>query len=143
MPIEGLRNELAQRGNLAYLLTVSDEGRPHCVAVSVGWDDVDLTVASGRTSVANAHARPHVTLLVPPSPTAPAASGPDVGNGPAEQGYSLIVDGDVAATAFADEGGGTVRFRPTHAVLHRPAVAPDGGAVHDCVPVYDSPSPNR
>lgn len=102
----------------AYLLTVSDDGRPHAVAVTPAVVDGALVTETGRRTAANAAARPAVSLVYPP-----------VEDG----GYSLIVDADAAAE------GTTVTLRPTSAVLHRPApagtpVAP-GSCGADCVPV--------
>jgi hypothetical protein len=82
------------------------------VSVELRWEGDVLVAGVGRSSAANAVARPAVTLLWP--------SGP-------EPGYSLIVD---AAAVVAD---GAVRLVPTSAVLHRLA-----GAVVDgptCRPV--------
>jgi hypothetical protein len=129
VPLEALRAELAQRSNAGYLLTVGDDGRPHCVAAHVDWGDDELVVSAGRTSARNAAARRNVTLLAPP-----AATGATGASGTPLSGYSLIVDGDVAAADPAD--GGVVRVRPLHAVLHRPA-ARDGGHAHDCAHVFD------
>lgn len=122
--IERVRAEAEERGPGAFLLTVTDDGRPHVVAVTVGWDGPTATMGGGRTSVRNAGARPGVTLLWPP-----AGAG----------GYSLIADGE--ATVEPDPGGtgGRVDVRLTRAVLHRPAAAPgtaDPDACGaDCVPL--------
>lgn len=157
VPLERVRDELEQRANRAYLLTVGDDGRPHCAAVVLGWREDELVVGAGRTSASNAAARRQVTLLAPPTTLLPALGEPSGGQEVLE-GYSLIVDGDVTAVpvpatsgneASGDEGsggrsgGGEVRVRPTHAVLHRPATAPDGGRAHDCVPVYGEAGPQR
>jgi hypothetical protein len=103
----------------AYLLTVNDEGRAHAVAVTPDLTDGAFRVHElGRKSVANAAARPQLSLVYPPR---------DPG------GYSLIVDGDATAD------GDTVSITPTTAVLHRPAPAgfqPDAGACgSDCQPI--------
>lgn len=134
VPLERLRAELDARGDVAYLVTVGDDGRPHCVGVSVHWEAGTLVMGSGTTSTRNAAARRLVTLLAPPV-GADGARGEGAAGGDrvAEQGYSLIVDGDVIAATPGDGGGGTVRVRPTHAVLHRPAAA----AAHDCAHVFD------
>lgn len=125
--LDDLRDELARRSNAAYLLTVSDDMRAHCVAVALSWGDDALVMGAGASSVRNATARGQVTLLSPP---APSASG--------DGGYTLIIDGAVlSAIAPTEHGGGVVQVRPTHAVLHRPAVAVDGAPAHDCAPVYD------
>ena len=89
-----------------YLLTVSDDGRPHLVALRpavVGDGDdrrLRFDVGGGRAA-RNAGARPAVTLVFPPAEHA--------------DGFSLVVDG--AATV----GDAAVDVRPTGAVLHRPA----------------------
>lgn len=136
VPLEELRNELGRRSGPVYLLTVGEHGRPHCVAVSVGWDGDELEIRTGTSSARNAQTRPGVTLLAPPqAPNAgapgPQADGPDMGE------YSLIVDGDATTIATAPMGGGIVHVRPIHAVFHRPAEGPSGQPAHDCVPVFD------
>ena len=145
VPLEGLRQELERRGNTAYLLTVGDDGRPHCAAVRLGWHGDAIVVDAGRTSVKNAAARHQATLLTPPaSARASRARPPATASAPGDSssdGYSLIVDGDVVALPPSPPDGeqdaGGIRIRPTHAVLHRPAPAPDGAPAHDCLPVYD------
>ena len=103
-------------GTTPYLLTVSDDGRAHAVSVAVVWSDGGLACTVGKRSAANAASRSNVSLLWPPHE-------PD--------GYSLIVDGDAAG----DDGAVTVR--PTKAVLHRSAAAPDPSSAcsSDCVPI--------
>ncbi len=106
----------------AYLLTVRDDLRPHIVAVDPTWDDDQLVISVGRGTARNAAARSSISLCYPP----------------VEEGaYSLIVDGD--ATVVGDD---TVRFAPTGAVLHRPAVpgfgASSTGCGNDCEPVGPS-----
>jgi hypothetical protein len=108
--LDELREVAQKQMPFAYLLTVTDDGTAHAVALAISIGDGVLTCEAGKTSCANASARPRVSLLWPPR----------------EPGdYSLIVDGD-AATA-----GSTVTITPTRAVRHRPA--PDGG--NDCVPL--------
>jgi hypothetical protein len=111
--LERVQAEAALRGSGAFLLTVTDDGRPHVVAVTVGWDGAELVMSAGRTSVGNAGARPGVSLLWPPIEAG---------------GYSLIVDGEAAATPDPDGEGGRVTVALTRAVLHRPATAGADGA---------------
>ena len=101
VPLDDLRRRIDEFPTDAYLLTVGDDGRPHSVAVSVRWVRDEFVVPAGRTTLANARARPLVVLLWPP---------------PERGGFSLIVD------AEARGDGDTVALRPTNAVLHR---APD------------------
>ncbi|MGH3364972.1 MAG: pyridoxamine 5'-phosphate oxidase family protein [Nocardioidaceae bacterium] len=103
----------------AYLLTVSEGGRPHAVAVQPAMREGAIAVGDiGNRTLANLAARPDVTLLFPPGE---------------QGGYSLIVDG----RATTDGGGPLVV--PAHAVLHRPAdhaTGPtDSSCGNDCVPV--------
>jgi hypothetical protein len=100
----------------AYLLTVSASLRTHVVAVAPVFAPGEIVCRTGASSVRNASERPQVTLVWPPL---------DMG------GYSLLVDAD------ARVDGSTVRLQPTHAVLHRPAPAPDpsSACAHDCRPV--------
>jgi hypothetical protein len=110
VPIDKLREEMGRFGP-AFLLTVTDDARPHAVAVAPQWDGDRLRVSAGKTSRRNAGERSDVTLLWP-------------GAGAGE--FSLIVD----ATASVDAAAETVMLAPTRAVLHRPA---PGGAGSDCV----------
>ena len=92
-----------ERFAFAYLLTVSDDGRAHVVAVVPEWaiDGGTLSIDDiGRRTAANATARPGLSLLWPPTSAAD---------------YTLIVDGDALVT---DD---VLTFTPTNAVLHRPA----------------------
>ena len=117
--VAGLAEALAEY-SYAYLLTVSDDGRPHAVAISPRIEDGVLRAGVGHRSSVNVAARPDAVSLVWP-PSQPG-------------GYSLIVDG---AASVDDE---TITVRPDKAVLHRPAPA-DAGPVEagacgsDCVPV--------
>lgn len=96
--------ELAERvGQFSwcYVITVGDGGAAHLSAVHPTLDGGVFTCDVGRTSIANAIARPHVVLVFPP---------------PDHTGMSLIVD-----TTF--ESAEPFRIRATMAVLHRPAPA--------------------
>jgi hypothetical protein len=121
--LEQLRTTIATMERAPYLLTVSDDGRAHSVTVAWEWHDDDLDCAVGNRTLANARSRPDVSLLWAPNDA---------------DGYSLIVDATVIATAGTGEGDNVVRVQPTRAVLHRPA--PDGTALAtgcgaDCVPL--------
>jgi hypothetical protein len=119
--IDDLVAATGERG-WGYLLTVRDDLRPHLVAVTPTWDGDVLTIEVGRGTSRNAATRPAVSLCYPPTE-------PD--------GYSLIVDG---IAEVPDEG--TVRFAPTGAVLHRPAMPGTSGSAtgcgNDCEPVGPS-----
>lgn len=134
----------------AYMVTMSDDGRAHVVAVTPHWDGGALVVDGiGRRSAANLAARPAVTLVWPPLEPA---------------GYSLILDGQAqggdgdagngrdAEPAGAEPAGAAVTIVPSRAVLHRPApgarsaAGPDAGqpavsgaaapgCVSDCVEI--------
>lgn len=115
--LQQLAGTMARYGS-AYLLTVTDEGRAHAVAVKPTVVGGALLIGElGRRSRANAVARPALSLVWPPT----------------EPGdYSLIVDGD----ASPSRNGVTVL--PTRAVLHRPAPATGTSSSNcgsDCVPV--------
>ncbi|TAM50797.1 MAG: hypothetical protein EPN72_10360 [Nevskiaceae bacterium] len=101
----------------AYLLTTSDQGPPHALAVVPQVDGALLRVIrAGRRTLANAQAHPQVSLVWPPASV---------------DHYSLIVDGR------AEAEGETLRIQPTRAVLHRPAArgsaAAEGTCTSDCV----------
>jgi len=127
VPLERLRAAVEERDERAYLLTVSDDGRPHAVHGPVRWEGDALALEVGRRSAANATARPSVSLLYPMR---------------ADGDYSLIVDGTAALVPGRD--GRWLRVTPTRAVLHRPAPAPAPGASScdaDCVPLFPPARP--
>lgn len=108
--LEQVRAEAAKYGDRPYLLTVSDDGRPHAVSVRVTWDEGRFTMPGGNRSRANASARPQVTLLWPALE---------------DGGFSLIVDGS------ADVDGESVAVRPLAAILHR-TLAAEGAGASEC-----------
>jgi hypothetical protein len=121
--LEQLRATIDTLTRAPYLLTVSDDGRAHSVAVAWQWHEHEIDCAVGNRTLANARSRPEVSLLWAPDDA---------------DGYSLIVDATVTATAGSGVGDNVVRLEPTRAVLHRPA--PDGAALKDgcgadCVPL--------
>ena len=107
--LQKLHEEVARFGPSPYLLTVSDDGRPHATAVTIGWAGDALVAGVGRRSAANATARPEVSLLWAPVDA---------------EGFSLIVDG------AAEVEGERVVVRPGAAVLHRQRADGPGS---DCV----------
>ena len=119
--LEHLRDAIDATDRAPYLLTVSDDGRPHSVAVEWSWHAGELAISVGNRTLANARARALVSLLWAPSD---------------RDGYSLIVDCTVAHTEGTGAGDNVVRVRPTRAVLHRPAVGPtEAPCGADCVPL--------
>lgn len=118
--LDEVRGQAAQRAT-AYLLTVSGDGRPHAVEITVGWDGDSLVMRVGRSSARNAGDRPEVSVLWPPDEPG---------------GYSLIVDGSAAVEPGDD--GGRLTIQVDRAVLHRPGPSPAGpesGCTADCVPL--------
>lgn len=115
--LDALRAAIEEIGTEAFLLTVSDDLRSHSVAVALRWEGDDIVVTAGRTTSANAQARPLVALLWP---------------APRPGEFSLIVDAEVTR-ADTDE----IVVRPTRAVLHRPAPSGNGS---DCRPVGSPPA---
>ena len=127
--LERLRAAVDERGQNVYVLTVSDDGRPHVVHATARWAGDVLATEVGRRSAANAAARPSVSLLYPVR---------------ADGDYSLIVDGTAAAVPGAD--GRRLLVTPTKAVLHRPAPSPDptsSSCDADCVPLLPANTPPR
>ena len=105
VPIDELYDQIGTWG-FGYLLTVSDDQRPHLLAlrpeiVDVAGGRALRFDAGGGRACRNATARPAISLVFPPH------DGSD--------GYSLVVDGDAAVD------GSFVDLSPTWAVLHRPA----------------------
>jgi hypothetical protein len=80
------------------LLTTDSDGRPRVSGVAVDWDGTEAVFRAGRRSVANAVARPLVSLLWPAPPGAP---------------HALIVDGTASETP-----DGALRLKPESAILH-------------------------
>jgi hypothetical protein len=121
--LQELRAALEERGGNAYLLTVTDDGRPHAVHAAARWEGDALALDVGKRSAANAAARPSVSLLYPVR-----------GDGD----YSLIVDGTAVVAPAGEER--RLRVTPVKAVLHRPAAAPDAASAcgADCVPLLPS-----
>jgi hypothetical protein len=108
--LEELRARSAEFGAVAFLLTVAADKRPHVVSVNVAWEDGTLVAGAGRTTSANVAGQPTVSMLWSP---------------PAGGEYSLIVDG--TAEAQERDEARVVVIRPSRAVLHRVANAPDDG----------------
>jgi hypothetical protein len=117
--LNGLREQTTKFGQSAYVITVTDEGKPHVVSVMVDWSDDRLVFGAGRTTLACAAARPDVALF-----WAPIEPG----------GYSLIVDGKAARE---DPLLDRLSLLPAKAILHRSAAksAPTDAQVSDCVVV--------
>ena len=97
--LDDLAAQIGRFGATAFLLTTSDDGRPHPASVRVSaHPDGTLRAPAGRRTSANATARRGVTLLWA---------------GPRDDGFALLVDG----TAVLDEAG--VVITPTSAILHK------------------------
>ncbi len=116
VPVEDLRDTAARYGPAPFLLTTSDDGRPHATHVVVAIEGAELSCELGRRTARNGLARPAVSLL-----WAPIEAG----------GYSLIVDGDIAV-AGDPESGATGTITATRAVLHRPAPVDEASADASC-----------
>ena len=61
VPPDRLRDAIAERSDGAYLLTVSDDARPHAVHAAVRWQGDALAAEVGKRSADNAAARPAVS----------------------------------------------------------------------------------
>jgi hypothetical protein len=99
--IDQLLEQVGEWG-FGYLLTVTDDERPHLLALRptvVG--GVLRFDAGGGRACRNAVARPAVSIVFPPNDHS--------------DGLSLVVDGE------ATVDGAIIDVRPTSAVLHRPA----------------------
>jgi hypothetical protein len=101
VPLERLRAAIAERGATAYLLTVTDDGRPHAVHGAVRWDGDVLATDVGKRTAANVGARSGVSLLFPV-------------RSPGD--YSLIVEAPPSSTSGDTR---TVRITPTKGVAAR------------------------
>jgi hypothetical protein len=108
--LDEVREQVAACRSCAYLLTVTDDGRPHAVSLQVDWQGDELIVRPGPRTTANAERSPEVSLLWP-------MSGRD--------GYALFVNG--RAEVRIDGDSATVAVKPTGAVLHKTPEAADDG----------------
>ena len=122
--IDRLRKLISRRGSFAFLITVGSDGRPHSVAVEVSWLDDRLVMGAGNVSVANARARPLVSLLWPAK---------------SSKNSSLMVNGTVTSATGTGAGDNQVVVSPTRAVLHR-SVEPAKSSARDrsCARVFTS-----
>jgi hypothetical protein len=94
--------EQLDRWDFGYLITGSEEGRPHVIALRPTVVDGRLRFdAGGGRACRNATVRPEVTVVFPPYAES--------------NGFSLVVDGDATVE------GEVVAVAPTSALLHRPA----------------------
>jgi hypothetical protein len=123
-PLTRLEAAVRERGDGAYVMTASPEGRPHVTFASVRWEGEGLSAEIGARTALNAQANPVATVLFP------LRSAGD---------YSLIVDG--TATLAPDRH--RLMLAPTRAVLHRPGAPPDpaSSCTADCVPLFAAPAP--
>ena len=108
--LDEVRDQVAACRSCAYLLTVTDDGRPHAVSLQADWQGDELIVRPGPRTTANAERSSEVSLLWP-------TSGRD--------GYALFVNG--RAEVRMDGDSATVAVKPTGAVLHKTPEAADDG----------------
>ena len=114
--LDKVREQVTACRSCAYLLTVTDDGRPHAVSLEVEWQDDELVVRPGPRTSANAERSPEVSLLWP-------VSGRD--------GFALFVNG--RAEVRIDGDSAAVAIKPTSAVLHK---TPEGaGDEPGCIPI--------
>lgn len=112
-----LRQQVDACGSYAYLLTVTEDGRPHAVSLRVEWDGEELLGRPGPRTLANAERCPEVSLLWPDS---------------GREGFSLFVNGP--AEVRADGDSAKVAIKPATAVLHK---TPEGDEqAPGCMPLF-------
>lgn len=119
-----LEAAVQERGEGAYVMTASTDGRPHVTYAPVRWASDGLVAQIGSRTALNAEANPVATFLFP-------VRSPD--------DYSLIVDG----SAVVEAGRQRLVLTPTRAVLHRPGAPadPTSSCTADCVPLFTGPAP--
>ena len=100
--LDEVREQVAACRSCAYLLTVTEDGRPHAVSLKVEWHGDELIVRPGPRTTANAERSSEVSLLWP-------TSGRD--------GYALFVNGRAEVRIEGDSAA--VAVKPTSAVLHK------------------------
>ena len=114
--LDDVREQVAACGSYAYLLTVTEDGRPHAVSLRPEWDGDELIVRPGQRTMANAERSPEVSLLWP-------VSGRD--------GFALFVNG--RAEVRMEGGSAALAVKPSSAVLHK---TPEGtGDEPGCIPI--------
>lgn len=103
--LEKLLDVATGMGTVPMLLTVDPDGRPRASAVSIDWDGVTARVRAGRKSVANAGARPLVSLLWPAPPG---------------ERFALLVDGEARGVEPDPDprDGGYVVVEALGGILH-------------------------
>jgi len=105
VPIEELADAAARYTQAPFLLTTSDDARPHAIQVEVSVRGAAVSCDVGRRTGHNSLERPLVSLLWPPTESG---------------GYSLIADGEMSVSGTPGDGAtGTIIV--SNAVLHRPA----------------------
>jgi hypothetical protein len=97
--IAKLDDELSRFGHNAFVLTTSDDGRPHISHVVVSHRDGVLSCGAGRHTTSNVARCAQIAVLWPPRET---------------DGFSLIVDAD----AHVEDD--VLQLKITKAILHRP-----------------------
>jgi hypothetical protein len=121
--VEALPETIARYGPATFLLTTSDDGRPHATHVVVEVDGPRLRCPLGRRTARNGTAQPLVSFLWPPDEPG---------------GYSLIVDGEIAVEPAVGDGDARGVITATKAVLHRPAPvegAEEAACGSDCLKI--------
>ena len=112
--LDRLREAVGGTSTEPYLLSATEDGRPHCVTVSITWNEADDHLYLAPPG--------HVSLLWPPTERG---------------GYSLIVDGVSSAVASGGEPAPIVL--PAKAVLHRGQPAPAASVssfANDCIVIF-------
>ena len=125
--LDRLKAAIDKRGTGAYVITVSNDARPHAVYLDLGWEDGRLVAEGiGATTAANATARPNISLLFPVK---------------ADADYTLFVDGPAVVESTGDARRLVVT--PARAVFHRPGPSsdPSSSCTSDCMPILQAPAP--
>ncbi len=117
--VSQLQFQIETYGSTPFLVTTSDDQRPHLTHVVVTLDECVLRCQVGRKSATNASSRPQVSLLWPAVD---------------EFGFSLIVDG-VATVEPGDSP--RLSIAAQKAVLHRNALG--DGYKADCAAIDGTP----
>ena len=101
--IEDIDKRLAEYGNSAFVVTMTEAGKAKIVHSVISLEDNCLICSPGKGTLKNLADSSSVSLIFPPH---------------SDDGFSMIIDGD---GQILDPEKGSIKVKITGSVLHRPA----------------------